>query len=46
MSTRLEYTNGEVDPVFDEKLFFHVRKHEEAYNVQFSLYDWDKASSK
>lgn len=33
------------NPVWDEKLFFHVKRHEHAFHVMFSLLDWDKMSS-
>ncbi|POV99013.1 hypothetical protein PSHT_13728 [Puccinia striiformis] len=34
-----------MDPVWDEKLFFHVQKSESAFSILFSMYDWDKMSS-
>ena len=33
------------NPVWDEKLFFHVKRHEHAFAVVFTLFDWDKMSS-
>ena len=33
------------NPVWDERLFFHVKSHEQAYQIMFSLFDWDKMSS-
>jgi phosphatidylserine decarboxylase len=33
------------NPVWDEKLLFHVRKYETAFNVQLTILDWDKLSS-
>lgn len=33
------------NPVWDEKLFFHVKRHEHAFAVMFTLFDWDKMSS-
>lgn len=34
-----------LNPTWDEKLIFHVRRYETAFNVQFSVLDWDKLSS-
>ncbi|CAH7667916.1 phosphatidylserine decarboxylase [Phakopsora pachyrhizi] len=34
-----------LDPVWDEKMFFHVRQHETAYSILFNVFDWDKMSS-
>jgi phosphatidylserine decarboxylase len=31
-------------PVWDEKLLFHVRRHETNFKIKFSLLDWDKLS--
>lgn len=31
-----------LNPQWDEKLLFHVRKHEENYEVKFAVLDWDK----
>lgn len=31
-------------PVWDEKLLFHVRRHETGFRIQFSVLDWDKLS--
>lgn len=33
------------NPVWDERLFFHVQRHEEAFQVLFTILDWDKMSS-
>ncbi|PPQ86997.1 hypothetical protein CVT25_009531 [Psilocybe cyanescens] len=33
------------DPVWDEKLLFHVRRCETSFKVQLSVLDWDKLSS-
>ncbi|KAF5316054.1 hypothetical protein D9619_006903 [Psilocybe cf. subviscida] len=33
------------NPVWDEKLLFHVRRYETAYKVQLAVLDWDKLSS-
>ena len=34
-----------LNPVWDEKLLFHVRKYERSFSVQLSVLDWDKISS-
>lgn len=34
-----------LNPVWDEKLLFHVRRHETNFQAKFSVYDWDKMSS-
>jgi phosphatidylserine decarboxylase len=31
-------------PVWDEKLLFHVRRHETNFKISFSVLDWDKMS--
>ncbi|KAG8776582.1 hypothetical protein FRC12_000836 [Ceratobasidium sp. 428] len=31
-------------PVWDEKLLFHVRRHETGFKIKFSVLDWDKLS--
>ncbi|KXN83930.1 Phosphatidylserine decarboxylase proenzyme 3, partial [Leucoagaricus sp. SymC.cos] len=33
------------NPLWDEKLLFHVRKYETSFNVQLTIMDWDKLSS-
>jgi phosphatidylserine decarboxylase len=33
------------NPVWDEKLLFHVRRYETAFNINFAVLDWDKLSS-
>jgi phosphatidylserine decarboxylase len=33
------------NPVWDERLFFHVQRHEHAFQMLFTLFDWDKISS-
>lgn len=33
------------NPVWDERLFFHVQRHEHAFQMLFTLFDWDKMSS-
>lgn len=34
-----------LNPVWDEKLLFHVRRYETAFRVQLTVLDWDKLSS-
>ncbi|OCH86472.1 hypothetical protein OBBRIDRAFT_838129 [Obba rivulosa] len=34
-----------LNPVWDEKLLFHVRRYETAFKVQLTVLDWDKLSS-
>jgi phosphatidylserine decarboxylase len=34
-----------LNPVWDEKLLFHVREYENAFKVQLTVLDWDKLSS-
>ena len=34
-----------LNPVWDEKLLFHVRRYEKAFRVKLTLLDWDKLSS-
>ncbi|KAG9305463.1 hypothetical protein G9A89_021181 [Geosiphon pyriformis] len=31
-----------LSPIWNEKLYFPVKKHEAYYDIKFSLYDWDK----
>lgn len=33
------------NPAWDEKLLFHVRRYETAFNIQLTILDWDKLSS-
>jgi phosphatidylserine decarboxylase len=33
-----------LNPIWKEKLFFHVRQYESEYNIQFDVLDWDKLS--
>jgi Ca2+-dependent lipid-binding protein, contains C2 domain len=33
------------NPVWDEKLLFHVRSYETAFKIQLTVLDWDKLSS-
>jgi phosphatidylserine decarboxylase len=34
-----------LNPVWDEKLLFHVREYEKTFQIQFTVLDWDKLSS-
>jgi phosphatidylserine decarboxylase len=34
-----------LNPVWDEKLLFHVRRYETSFKVQLTVLDWDKLSS-
>jgi phosphatidylserine decarboxylase len=34
-----------LNPVWDEKLLFHVRKYEKSFRVQLTVLDWDKLSA-
>ena len=34
-----------LNPVWDEKLIFHVRRYESNFKVQLTVLDWDKLSS-
>jgi phosphatidylserine decarboxylase len=34
-----------LNPVWDEKLLFHVREYETTFKVQLTVLDWDKLSS-
>jgi phosphatidylserine decarboxylase len=34
-----------LNPVWDEKMLFHVRRYEKSFQVQFTILDWDKLSS-
>ncbi|RSH92293.1 hypothetical protein EHS25_008708 [Saitozyma podzolica] len=33
-----------LNPTWDEKLLFHVRRHESAFTLSFAVLDWDKIS--
>jgi len=33
-----------LNPTWKERLFFHVRRYESEYNIQFNVLDWDKLS--
>ncbi|CAO1630307.1 unnamed protein product [Sympodiomycopsis kandeliae] len=34
-----------LNPVWNEKLLFHVRPHEMNFSIKMSIYDWDKISA-
>lgn len=34
-----------LNPVWDEKLLYHVRKGEDNFDIKMSIYDWDKITS-
>ena len=34
-----------LNPVWDEKLLFHVRRYETSFKIQLTVLDWDKLSS-
>jgi phosphatidylserine decarboxylase len=34
-----------LNPVWDERLLFHVRHYEKSFQIQFTILDWDKLSS-
>ncbi|KAH7884251.1 phosphatidylserine decarboxylase-domain-containing protein [Phlebopus sp. FC_14] len=34
-----------LNPTWDEKMLFHVRRYETSFKVQFTVLDWDKLSS-
>jgi len=34
-----------LNPTWDEKLLFHVRRYETSFKVQLTVLDWDKLSS-
>jgi hypothetical protein len=34
-----------LNPIWDEKLFFHVREYESTFKVQLTVLDWDKLSN-
>lgn len=35
-----------LNPTWDERLLFHVRRHESAFITSFTVLDWDKVTSK
>ncbi|KAE8540468.1 phosphatidylserine decarboxylase [Cryptococcus gattii VGV] len=41
---RTRVVRHSLNPVWDEKLLFHVRRHEAGYLAQFAVLDWDKVS--
>lgn len=42
---RTKVIRHSLEPVWDERLFFHVKREELSYTILFSLFDWDKMSS-
>ncbi|KAE8223447.1 hypothetical protein CF319_g3520 [Tilletia indica] len=34
-----------LNPVWDEKLLFHVRRYEDKFQIKAAIYDWDRISS-
>ncbi|KAI7872491.1 phosphatidylserine decarboxylase-domain-containing protein [Spinellus fusiger] len=42
---RTQAMRHSLDPVWNEKLFFHVRQHEENYRLKFAIYDKDRFST-
>lgn len=42
---RTRVIRHQLNPVWDEKLFFHVRRTEVNWTINFNVYDWDKMSS-
>ncbi|KAG8938938.1 hypothetical protein FRC04_007234, partial [Tulasnella sp. 424] len=42
---RTRVVRHSLDPVWDEKLLFHVHRYETNFRVNFSVLDWDKLSS-
>jgi len=41
---RTRVIRHQLNPTWDEKLVFHVRRNENAYTIQFAVLDWDKVS--
>jgi hypothetical protein len=39
---RTRVIRHQLNPVWDEKLVFHVRRNENAFTIQFAVLDWDK----
>jgi len=39
---RTRVVRHSLNPTWDEKLLFHVRRHERSFTVQFAVLDWDK----
>ncbi|EPQ28676.1 uncharacterized protein PFL1_03979 [Pseudozyma flocculosa PF-1] len=42
---RTKVARHTLNPVWNEKLLFHVRRHETNFQTKFQIYDWDKMSS-
>ncbi|KDN39916.1 hypothetical protein K437DRAFT_258852 [Tilletiaria anomala UBC 951] len=42
---RTRVVRHSLNPVWDEKLLFHVRRHESGFMAKFAIYDWDRMSS-
>ncbi|KAG6899888.1 hypothetical protein C0993_005687 [Termitomyces sp. T159_Od127] len=42
---RTRVVRHSLNPTWDEKLLFHVRKYETKWNIQLRVHDWDKMSS-
>jgi phosphatidylserine decarboxylase len=34
-----------LNPIWDEKMLFHVRRYEKLFKIQFAILDWDKLTS-
>ncbi|KAL7419358.1 phosphatidylserine decarboxylase [Cryptotrichosporon argae] len=41
---RTRVVRHSLNPTWDEKLLFHVRRHESAFTIQLAVLDWDKIS--
>jgi phosphatidylserine decarboxylase len=42
---RTRVVRHSLNPIFDERLFFHVRHSETGFQVQLTVLDWDKLSA-
>jgi phosphatidylserine decarboxylase len=42
---RIRLIRHPLNTLWDEKLFFHARAYESAFNVQLAMLDWDKFPS-